>query len=250
MKSAIRTESLAKAYKGKKGKPLHALNPLHLDIQEGTTFGFIGPNGAGKTTLIKILIGLLFPTSGKAFLFDSPAADPAARRRIGYLSEVAAYSPTFEAMELLTAFGRLHGMSANECEKSAREMLALVGLSERAESRLGEYSKGMLQRFGIAAALLHGPSVLILDEPTSGLDPIAQREVLDILHRLKNRGMTIFFSSHRLSEVGGLCDTVGIVSLGDLIFQGTIAQLEAQHKKSLEDIFIELVTAHQGRRNN
>ncbi len=228
MSSAIQIQNLTKSYKGKKRQVIHALKKLNLEIKSGETFGFIGPNGAGKTTTIKILTGLLFPTGGTATLFGKSVLDPKARASIGYLSEVAAYSPYFEAEELLMAFGALDGIPRRETEKRSRELLELVGLLDRSRSRLGEFSKGMLQRFGIAQALLHNPSLLILDEPTSGLDPIAQREVLDILHRLKDQGITIFFSSHRLVEVEGLCDYVGIVSLGDLIFYGTLTQLETQ----------------------
>lgn len=232
MDSAIKTENLTKIYPGKNGKKIQALGQLNLDIKQGSTFGFIGPNGAGKTTAIKILIGLTFATSGKAYLFGKPSADPAARRSMGYLSEVAAYSPHLEAQELLSAFGAMCGLGRLEREKRTLELLDLVGLKERRKSRLGEFSKGMLQRFGIAQALLHKPSLLILDEPTSGLDPILQREVLDVLLRLKEQGITIFFSSHRLIEVEGLCDNVGIVSLGNLIFQGTLSQLENQQQQT------------------
>jgi len=227
---AVQTENLTKTYKGKRGKEIHALGELNLEINAGTTFGFIGPNGAGKTTTIKILIGLIFPTRGKATVFGHPAALPVSRKNLGYLSEVASYSPHLEAEELLLAFGTLHGMSAVDSAKNAKELLDLVGLLPRQKSKLGEFSKGMLQRFGIAQALLHNPKLLILDEPTSGLDPIAQREILDVLTRLKNQGITIFFSSHRLVEVQGLCDQVGIVSLGNLIFNGTISQLEAKQQ--------------------
>jgi len=228
MSSAINTEALTKTYRAKKGKTVAALHPLTLEVKAGETFGFIGPNGAGKTTAIKILTGLLFPTSGKAFLFDKSVLLASARKTIGYLSEVAAYSPLFEALELLNAFGTIQGIPRNICAQKSEELLKLVGLFERRKSRLGEFSKGMLQRFGIAQALLHEPRLLILDEPTSGLDPIAQREVLNLLHDLKGHGITIFFSSHRLTEVEGLCDHVGIVNRGNIIFQGTLTQLEAQ----------------------
>lgn len=226
MNPAIQTESLTKIYRGKKGKKIPALLNLNLEIKEGETFGFIGPNGAGKTTAIKILTGLAFPTSGKAFLFGKAVSDCASRTSLGYLSEVVSYSPYFDAEELLFAFGTIHGLSRVECQKRSRELLELVGLWERRKSRVGEFSKGMLQRLGIAVALLPNPSLLILDEPTSGLDPVAQREVLAILQSLKGYGITIFFSSHRLVEVEGLCDSVGVISLGDCIFHGTLSDLE------------------------
>lgn len=225
--AAIQTDGLTKTYKNKK-KTLLALDHLSLEIKEGETFGFIGPNGAGKTTAIKILIGLTFATSGKASLFGESVLNSKARNAIGYLSEVAAYSPHFEAEELLCAFGAMQGLNKIDCGKRAEELLKLVGLFERRKSRLGEFSKGMLQRFGIAQALLHNPKLVILDEPTSGLDPIAQHDVLKLLHDLKAAGMTIFFSSHRLTEVEGLCDHVGIINKGGLIFHGTIPELEAK----------------------
>lgn len=224
---AIHTENLTKAYKNK-GKTVLALDSLSLEIKKGETFGFIGPNGAGKTSTIKILTGLTFATSGKAWLFERSVFDPKSHDGIGCLSEVAAYSPHFEAEELLDAFGAIQGLSAKKRREKSSELLKLVGLFDRRKSRLGEFSKGMLQRFGIAQALIHDPLLLILDEPTSGLDPIAQREVLTLLHDLKRRGITIFFSSHRLTEVEGLCDHVGIINKGKLIFHGTIPELEAR----------------------
>lgn len=228
MSKAIRTEALRKVYKGKKGKQVVALHGLNLEVEAGTTFGFIGPNGAGKTSTIKILTGLGFPSSGHAYLHDVPSSRAAARKAIGFLPEVATYSSFFEAQELLTALGRMQGMAKTECGKKSEELLERVGLRDRSKSRLGEFSKGMLQRFGIAQALLHDPSILILDEPTSGLDPIAQRQVLSVLHDLKGSGITIFFSSHQLVEVEGLCDYVGIVDLGELIFYGTLSELESR----------------------
>lgn len=228
MNAAIRTEKLTKSYKDKKKKFVSALKNLSLEIQSGETFGFIGPNGAGKTTAIKILTGLAFPTSGRAFLFDQPVYLPSSRRRMGYLSEVAAYSPYFDAEEILLATSAIHEIDRAKAAKKCADLLKLVGLDKRKNSRLGEFSKGMLQRLGIAQSLVNDPQLLILDEPTSGLDPIGQREMLTILHSLKKRGITIFFSSHRLAEVEGLCDHVAIINLGELIFQGTITQLEKQ----------------------
>lgn len=225
---AIQTLDLVKIYKGKKKKQIQALNSLNLSVEQGMTFGFVGPNGAGKTTTIKILCGLGFQTSGKALLMGKPSALPEARKSIGYLSEVASYSPYFVAEELLAAYGKLQNLTVSASQEKAEKLLKMVGLYDRRKSRLGEFSKGMLQRFGIAQALLHDPSILILDEPTSGLDPIGRQEVLKILHDLKKTGLTLFFSSHQLIEVEGLCDYVGIIDSGDLIFRGTLAELEAQ----------------------
>jgi ABC-2 type transport system ATP-binding protein len=230
--SAIQTFDLTKIYKGKKKKTIQALKSLNLKVDQGTTFGFVGPNGAGKTTTIKILCGLGFQTGGQAVLMGKPSFLPEARKSIGYLSEVASYSPYFVADELLLAFGKLQGLSFVEAQEKSEKLLKSVGLYERKKSRLGEFSKGMLQRFGIAQALLHDPSILILDEPTSGLDPIGRQEVLQVLHDLKKTGLTLFFSSHQLIEVEGLCDYVGIIDLGDLIFRGTLAELEAQETES------------------
>lgn len=193
-------------------------------------FGFIGPNGAGKTTTIKTLIGLITATSGDALLFGEPAGTVKAKSKIGYLSEIAYYYNFMEAENLLHYYGALRGISREERKKRIKENLEIVGLDDRARTKLKEFSKGMLQRFGIALAMIGNPPLLILDEPTSGLDPIGQKEVKDVILRLKSRGITIFFSSHHLTEVERICDRLGIISRGTMLECGPVSQFLQQDK--------------------
>lgn len=238
MAKAILTHKLSKVYSTKRKKELwvEALKDLDLDVEEGDIFGFVGPNGAGKTTVIKILAGLLYPTSGDAFIFDRRAGSMEAKKMIGYLSEVSSYYTFMEGDALLDFYASLYGMASNQRKKKIKEVFKLVGLEDKARTKLSEYSKGMLQRFGIAQAIINDSPLLILDEPTSGLDPILQRAVLDILLKLKQLGKTIFFSSHQLSEVEGLCDKIGVIHQGRLLFSGSIGQLYELYKK--EEIVI------------
>jgi len=193
-------------------------------------FGFIGPNGAGKTTTIKTLIGLITATSGDALLFGEPSGTVKAKSKIGYLSEIAYYYNFMEAENLLHYYGALRGISREERKKRIKENLEIVGLGDRTRTKLKEFSKGMLQRFGIALAMIGNPPLLILDEPTSGLDPIGQKEVKDVILRLKSRGITIFFSSHHLTEVERICDRLGIINRGTMLECGPVSQFLQQDK--------------------
>ncbi len=226
---AIETINLSKTYKSGK-KKLDALMNLNLQVDEGDVFGFIGPNGAGKTTTIKTLIGLITATSGEALLFGEPAGTVKSKSRIGYLSEIAYYYNFMEAENLLHYYGALRGISREERKKQIKENLEIVGLQDRTRTKLKEFSKGMLQRFGIALALIGNPPLLILDEPTSGLDPIGQKEVKDVILRLKSRGITIFFSSHHLTEVERICDRIGIIHRGTMLECGPVSQFLQQDK--------------------
>lgn len=226
---AIETINLSKTYKSGK-KTLDALINLNLQVDDGHVFGFIGPNGAGKTTTIKTLIGLITATSGEALLFGEPAGTVKAKSKIGYLSEIAYYYNFMEAENLLHYYGALRGISREERKKRIKENLEIVGLYDRARTKLKEFSKGMLQRFGIALALIGNPQLLILDEPTSGLDPIGQKEVKDVILRLKSRGITIFFSSHHLTEVERICDRLGIIHRGAMLECGPVSQFLQQDK--------------------
>lgn len=226
---AIETANLSKTYKSGK-KTLNALKDLNLNVEEGQVFGFIGPNGAGKTTTIKILIGLIKATKGEARIFNEKAGSVASKSKIGYLSEMAYYYNFMEAENLLHFYGSLRSIPREEREKSIRDNLEIVGLYERRKTRLKEYSKGMLQRFGIALAFIGSPPLLILDEPTSGLDPIGQKEVKDIILHLKERGITIFLSSHQLTEVEKICDQIGIIHQGTMIQCGPLTDFLQQEK--------------------
>jgi ABC-2 type transport system ATP-binding protein len=247
---AIETNHLKKFYQTGSKKPVLALADLNLQVATGQIFGFIGPNGAGKTTTIKIITGLLYPTSGTAKIYNLPAGSIPAMRKIGYLSEIAYYYNFIEAEKLLYFYGTLKNMSRKELIFKIKEVLALVGLQEKAKVCLREFSKGMQERFGIALAILGSPDILILDEPTSGLDPIAQKEVKDIILNLKARGLTIFLSSHQLSDIERICDTVCIINKGkvltitpmQLFLQGDKAtlnlrcqSLDAQLENALKD---------------
>ncbi|MCD4782633.1 MAG: ABC transporter ATP-binding protein [Candidatus Eremiobacteraeota bacterium] len=220
MEIAIKTENLVKIYPGKgksRGKPVKALVDLNLQVKVGDIYGFIGPNGAGKTTCIKTLMGLIRPTSGKAFIFDMVAGTVEAKKKVGYLSEVAYYYPFMEVGKLLDFYCSFYNIPRAKRKKKITEVLGLVKLSNKTNARMSELSKGMMQRFGIAQAIIADPPLLILDELTSGLDPIAQKEVKDIILDLKKRGKTIFFSSHVMTEVEKICDQIGIINQGVML---------------------------------
>ena len=222
----IQLNNLTKSYQGKFRKPARkAVDGLNLAIEPGEIFGFLGPNGAGKTTTIKLILGFLFPTSGKVFLFNQSSGQQQAKYRVGFLPEIAYYYRYLKAVELLDAYGRLFRLSKQKRNQKIESLLALVGLTEFADIYLRDYSKGMLQRFGLAQALINDPELLILDEPTSGLDPIARKEIRDIILQLHQQGKTIFFSSHELSQVEMVCTRVGILHQGKLVREGKLSEL-------------------------
>lgn len=221
MSEAIRIRNLRKVYRRPRQPELVALESLDLAVQEGQIFGFIGPNGAGKSTTIKTLVGLVRPTAGEATLFGDRCGSAASRRHLGYLPETAVYHEFMEVGELLEVHARLAGVPVQRCAAA----LEAVRLEDRRRSRLRELSKGMRQRFGIAQALVAEPRLLILDEPTSGLDPLAQMDVKDIILRLKGQGITIFFSSHQLTDVELICDSIGILHKGKLMRSGSLREL-------------------------
>lgn len=193
-----------------------SLDNLTLQVEEGEVFGFLGPNGAGKTTTLKLLMGLIFPTAGTARIRGRAIDDISMHRHIGYLPEQPYFYDYLTARELLDYFARLFGYDALERRKRVMRFLDLVGLASSADVQLRKFSKGMLQRAGIAQAILHDPQVVFLDEPMSGLDPVGRREVRDIILRLKEQGRTVFFSTHILSDAEMLCDRVGVLVGGQL----------------------------------
>ncbi|HKZ70711.1 MAG TPA: ABC transporter ATP-binding protein [Anaerolineales bacterium] len=194
-----------------------AVRGLTLEVQQGEVFGFLGPNGAGKTTSIKMLLGLVAPTSGNAKLLGTPIGDRAARARVGFLPEHFRFHDWLTAAEFLRLHGQLYGMTADRLKQRIPELLDLVGLTQFRDKQLRTFSKGMLQRIGLAQALLNDPALVFLDEPTSGLDPVGRRLVRDIIRDLRARGTTVFLNSHLLSEVEITCDRVAFIKHGEVI---------------------------------
>jgi ABC-2 type transport system ATP-binding protein len=223
---AIVASNLTKVFRSRwSGREVRAVEDLSLAVRRGTTFGLLGPNGAGKTTFVKMLLSAVHPTAGKAFIFGHDASNPAARRPIGYLPENHRFPTYFTGEGMLDFYAALSGMNAGDRAKRIPEMLALVGLEDWGKVRLGKYSKGMLQRVGLAQAMIHSPQILILDEPTDGVDPVGRRHIRDILRRLEERGTTIFINSHLLGEVELFCDEVAILRRGRLVLSGRVSDL-------------------------
>jgi len=202
-----------------------AVDALTLTVERGEVFGFLGPNGAGKTTTVKMLLGLVYPTAGRALVLDHPPGDPAAMGRIGFLPEHFRFPPWLTAWGFLDLHARLYHMPADQRRKRIGELLERVGLAGRAGARLGEFSKGMSQRIGLAQALLNQPELVFLDEPTSGLDPLGRREVRDVIRELRQAGVTVFLNSHFLSEVEITCARVAIIKEGRAVRAGTLVEL-------------------------
>ena len=215
-------------------KPKCALKPLHLRVEEGEIFGFLGPNGAGKTTTLKMLMGLVYPTAGSAKILGMEINDPRMKAQIGFLPEQPYFYDYLTAGELLNYYGQLSGVPASERERKVREVLTRVGLPDVMRVQLRKFSKGMLQRVGIAQAILHDPRVVFFDEPMSGLDPMGRREVRDLMEELKQEGKTVFFSTHILSDAEALCDRVAIIHLGELRSVGAVADLTANIEGKVE----------------
>ena len=203
-------------------RPVRALSDLTLDVGRGEVFGFLGPNGAGKTTTLKLLMNLLRPTSGSARILGEPVDSVSMRRKIGYLPENPYFYDYLTPEELLTYVGRIFGMSQPELGRKVRGLLERVGLADARRLQLRKFSKGMVQRIGIAQAIINDPEVCFLDEPMSGLDPLGRREVREVIRSLKERGVTVFFSSHILPDVEALCDRVAILNLGRLRAVGAL----------------------------
>jgi ABC-2 type transport system ATP-binding protein len=214
-----------------------ALRPLRLTIEEGEVFGFLGPNGAGKTTTLKLLMGLVFPTAGTARILGRDLDDPQVKSQIGFLPEQPYFYDHLTARELLNYYGQLSGVPAKGRGARVEQMLDRVGLSDSAGVQLRKFSKGMLQRVGLAQAILHDPKLVFLDEPMSGLDPMGRREVRDMIQQLRHEGKTVFFSTHILSDAEALCDRVGVIHQGELRGVGAIVDLTSQTQGRIEIIF-------------
>src|ERR1700739_894917 len=236
---AIETQNLTKEY------PygfLHlkrktSLENLTMQVEDGEVFGLLGPNGAGKSTTIKLLMGIIFPTKGSAQILGKPVSDVSMHRDIGYLPEHPYFYDYLTAAEVLDYFARFHGFSAAERKKRVQKMLQRVGLETAGKIQLRKFSKGMLQRVGLAQATLHDPKLVILDEPMSGLDPVGRREVRDIILELKNAGKTILFSTHILPDAETLCDRVGVIAGGQLRGVGAPGSIVGVKSLGMEIVF-------------
>jgi ABC-2 type transport system ATP-binding protein len=230
-------EGLSKSYaSGWPGRPpFVALDGLSLTVERGEIFGFLGPNGAGKTTTLKILMGLVRATGGRALLLGQPAGDVETRRRIGFLPESPYFYDYLTAEEFLRFYGQLAGLGQAVIAQRVTDLLSLVDLVDARARQLRKFSKGMLQRIGLAQALIHDPELVILDEPMTGLDPVGRKQVRDLILSLRDRGKTIFFSTHILHDVEMICDRVGIVIKGRLLASGRVDELVRQdHTQSVE----------------
>lgn len=226
MTTSFKAADLVKDYSlGWRGGRVRALDGVSLQVPEKALFGILGPNGSGKTTLLKIAVGLVRPTAGAVELFDRSSSDPEARRKVGFLPENPSFSPSCRSVELLCILGELSGLRGRALTSRVNDSLERLGLGVVAEQRLSTYSRGMLQRFGIAQALLHDPDLLILDEPLSALDPVGRRLVVELLIELKGEGKTVVFSSHLLGTIQGACDAIAVLIRGRFAASGSPGML-------------------------
>lgn len=234
---AIEIEGLTKRFRsGWPGQPpVTVLDGLSLSVRKGEIFGFLGPNGAGKTTTIKVLLGLIFATAGRVEIFGKPVGDVQTRRRIGFLPESPYFYDYLTAEEFLMFYGHLTGLTREALGPLVPRLLEMVGLAEARTRQLRKFSKGMLQRVGLAQALIHDPELVILDEPMSGLDPIGRKQVRDLILGLRDQGKTVFFSTHIIPDVEMICDRVGVIVKGKLLTTGRVDELAGDgHTQSVE----------------
>ncbi len=236
---AIEIEGLTKDYPVGfwLAKKKRSLDNLTMQVERGEVFGFLGPNGAGKTTTLKLLIGLIFPTAGTARILGKPVSDVGMHRDIGYLPEQPYFYDYLTAYEVLDYFARFHDLTAADRRERVERLLKKVGLETARKIQLRKYSKGMLQRVGLAQAIVHNPQVVILDEPMSGLDPVGRREVRDIILELKRDGRTVLFSTHILSDAEMLCDRVAVIAGGTLRGVGAPGEIVGMKAKGMEILF-------------
>jgi len=232
-------------------KRVQAVRGIDFAVRRGEFFGLLGPNGAGKTTTIKMMLRLIFPTQGRIRLFDREAHDVDAMRRVGYMPENPYVYQYLKPLEFLDLCGRLMGMSRRDRQQRSEEMVSTVGLAGAVDRPIGKFSKGMMQRIGLAQALLHDPELLILDEPMSGLDPIGRKEIRDLLLEQHARGKTLLFTSHILTDVEKLCDRVAIMDHGKIAAEGTLSELlgaGGDQVETLEDLFVRQTVRNSGDR--
>lgn len=222
----VRAERLRKVFRvGFWGRRVTAVEGLSLEVRRGEVLGVLGPNGAGKTTTLKMLMGLIYPTSGEAWIFGYPIGHHAAKAKLGFLPEAPYFYDYLTSREFLNFYGHLFGLWGATLDKRVDELLELVGMTHARDLQLRKFSKGMLQRVGIAQALINDPELVVLDEPMSGLDPIGRKEVRDLILRLKETGKTVMFSSHILHDAEVLCDRVAMILKGQLVACGQVADL-------------------------
>ena len=222
----IETRNLSKIYRDFWGRrKVAALKSLDIEVRRGEIFGLLGPNGSGKSTTIKLILGLLFPTSGRVLVFDKDASETSKNERIGYLPEESYLYKFLTAEETLDFYGRLFDLSSAERRARVDDLIRLVGLSAARHRQLREYSKGMTRRVGLAQALINDPDLILLDEPTTGLDPIGTREMKDLILALRDRGKTVLLCSHQLADVQDVCDRVAILHQGELKELGRVSDL-------------------------
>ena len=227
--AALSVSDLSKTYRTGliNRSAVQALDSVSLEVPQGAIFGLLGPNGAGKTTLVKILLGLVHGSSGDARLFGIPASDPDARSRVGFLPENHRFPPFLTAEQTLHLYGRLADVPSPRRDQRIDELLVRVDLDDRRDTKVKTFSKGMLQRLGLAQALLNDPDLLFLDEPTSGVDPVGRRAIRDLVVELRDEGKTVFLNSHLLSEVEKVCSEIAILRDGQFVRRGTIEELTA-----------------------
>ena len=231
----LKTEGLTKEYRtGFWRTRVRVLHDLNLEVHQGEIFGYLGPNGAGKTTTLKLLMGLIYPTAGRASILGQDVQDVAVKAQVGFLPENPYFYDYLTGREFLHFYGQLFGLPYRDRRQRIDELLHAVGLSKAAELQLRKYSKGMLQRIGLAQALINDPQVIVLDEPTSGLDPVGRKEVRDLILDLKGRGKTVFFSTHIVPDAEMICDRVGIIVAGRLTRIGTLEELLGSEVERIE----------------
>jgi ABC-2 type transport system ATP-binding protein len=244
MNYAIELEDLSVVF-NERGQRVEALRGLSLQVEEGSVFGFLGPNGAGKTTVMHVMLGFVELAGGEARLFGQDVRRTLSRARIGYLPENPQTYPFLTGRELLTMAGNLFGLRGSGLRGRVDDLLERVDLAAAANRRIATYSRGMLQRIGLAQALINDPDLVILDEPTGGMDPLGRMDIRAIIADLRGRGKTVFFSSHELSEVELTCDRMAIMVRGRLAREGTAAELREQ-ASSLEQYFLDVVRSAEG----
>lgn len=232
----VRLDEVSKSFENHR-----AVDKLSLAVRPGEVLGFLGTNGAGKTTTIKMVLGFFRPDGGSLSVWGGDPCDAATRRRIGYMPETAYYYPYLNVRELLAFYGGLCGLPRSVVRERSEALIERVGLASAGDRLLKFYSKGMLQRAGIAQALLHDPDLLILDEPLTGLDPLARIQFRDLILELKKKGKTVFFSSHELSEAELICDRVAILKRGSLVWCGAVGDVAGTGEQNLERIFLKML---------
>lgn len=231
---ALSIENLTKDFRvGMRGIKLRAVDNVSFDVKRGEVFGLLGPNGSGKSTTLKIVLGLLRQTSGSCRIFGKPSSDASVRSRIGFLPEAPYFYKYLSGRELVKFYARMSGVPASELDARTEDALAITGMTDAASRRVKTYSKGMLQRIGVAQAIVHDPDLVILDEPTAGIDPIGSAEIGNVIRAMKERGKTVVLCSHLLGQVEDLCDRVAIMERGKLVVAGTLDEVLTQRGKQL-----------------